>query len=314
MKRKQVLSLTAVLVVAAVMLLTVSLVQARWFHLSSMQFLVQEICTDGIYFGLADGGPARPNTAVLFELAGSVTISKPVTTLPHTVYLPPPGPEDIRSYSGFYVLHWPTPQSVGTQITITVMDGQVPRPIQDTNPLLIDNCSLGSLPGGTILHACSTDTPGTLHTSLNSSLHFPENLRIFNVDVQMFVTHTWDSDVIATLISPRGTQVQLFSGIGGSGDNFGSSCGLGNINPNFYLRDDGTYLTVTSPFPPSIGYYSAYRPQSPLSVLKGENASGNWTLNLVDNYPPLDDGQLLCWCLNVNGYYVNNLPSILKSN
>ncbi|HUL11091.1 MAG TPA: proprotein convertase P-domain-containing protein [Methylococcaceae bacterium] len=310
MKRKQVLSLAAVLVVAAVMLLTVSLVQARWFHLSTIQFLTQEVCTDGIYFGVADSGPSSIYTTV-FNLNNSVIVSKTVTTLPHTVYLPPL-PENIRDYSVFSVLHWPTPLSVGTPVTITLMDRQIPRDVP--GPSVVNNCSLGNLPGGTILHACSADVPGTLHTSLSSILYFPDNLRIINADLEMFVTHTYDSDVEATLISPHGTQVPLFNGIGGSGDNFGSSCGPGNINPNFYIRDDGDYLTDTNSFPPQSYYGTLYRPQSPLSALKDENAAGNWTLNLVDHFPPADDGQLLCWCLNVNGYYVNNLPSILKSN
>ena len=38
------------------------------------------------------------------------------------------------------------------------------------------------------------------------------------------ITHTWDSDLNVFLVSPSGTMVNLFSGIGGDGDNFTNTC------------------------------------------------------------------------------------------
>ena len=42
--------------------------------------------------------------------------------------------------------------------------------------------------------------------------------RIFDVNVQLNITHTWTSDLRITLIAPSGTSVLLVAGEGSSGD------------------------------------------------------------------------------------------------
>ena len=43
---------------------------------------------------------------------------------------------------------------------------------------------------------------------------------IDDVNVMLDVTHTWDEDLDVFLISPTGTRVELFEGVGGDGDHF----------------------------------------------------------------------------------------------
>jgi hypothetical protein len=46
------------------------------------------------------------------------------------------------------------------------------------------------------------------------------NGMIADVDVTLDITHTWNADLILTLVSPAGTRVELVRKIGGSSDNF----------------------------------------------------------------------------------------------
>jgi hypothetical protein len=61
----------------------------------------------------------------------------------------------------------------------------------------------------------STNVPLTIGTTanvtINSSLNIPSGGVISDVNITMDVTHTWINDLTATLISPSGTQVQLFA-------------------------------------------------------------------------------------------------------
>lgn len=85
------------------------------------------------------------------------------------------------------------------------------------------------------------------------------------------LTHTFTGDLVFKLTSPAGTSVILVAQRGSSGINF---CTL-------LLDDDNSY--------PSINTMSAagaasgnFAPDNPLSAFDGENANGNWTLNVAD--------------------------------
>lgn len=106
---------------------------------------------------------------------------------------------------------------------------------------------------------------------------------ILNLDI----AHAFVSDTIAVLESPTGTQVFLFGGIGGGGQNF--------INTTL---DDDAATPITSGSAPFTG---TFRPQQALANFAGEAADGVWVLELDDSFPPFDDGQLLAWSLSVNG-------------
>ncbi|MEL7426267.1 MAG: proprotein convertase P-domain-containing protein, partial [Bacteroidota bacterium] len=93
------------------------------------------------------------------------------------------------------------------------------------------------------------------------------------VSVTMDITHTWDSDIEATLISPAGTTLDLTSDNGGSGDNF----------TNTVFIDGGTPIgglgfasaPFTGNFEPEGGTFAA--------TFATEEIDGDWTLQICDD-------------------------------
>ncbi len=110
------------------------------------------------------------------------------------------------------------------------------------------------------------------------------NLAITDVNIRINIVHTWDSDVVATLIHPDGTRVLLFSGVGGSGDNFTNT-----------VLDDQASTSITTGTAPFTG---SFRPAGSLSSLINKGASGVWQLEIRDT-ASLDQGTLLNWSVIV---------------
>lgn len=105
---------------------------------------------------------------------------------------------------------------------------------------------------------------------------------IEDVNVQISIAHTYDSDLIITLIAPDSTRIVLARQRGGSGDNF-----------NGTLFDDGAAMPIgngTAPFGGS------FRPEEPLSILNGRNLIGTWTLEVAD-VAGGDVGALFNWSM-----------------
>lgn len=106
------------------------------------------------------------------------------------------------------------------------------------------------------------------------------------------LTHTWDSDLNVFLVSPNGTVVNLFSGIGGDGDNFTNTC-LSQTAPN-------SINTATAPFS------GTFKPQETLGNFNnGQDGNGVWKLRIIDTYPFADTGSVLSWSIT----FGNNAPA-----
>jgi subtilisin family serine protease/subtilisin-like proprotein convertase family protein len=116
-----------------------------------------------------------------------------------------------------------------------------------------------------------------------STITVSPGFTILDLDVQLNIAHTWDADLNVFLIGPTGTRVQLFRGVGGSGDNF-----TGTV-----LDDEASALITggTAPFSAS------YRPQGLLSAFDGTSAAGDWTLEITDEFRQ-DKGTLNSWSLD----------------
>lgn len=54
----------------------------------------------------------------------------------------------------------------------------------------------------------------------NSTMMIPESFEILGLNVQLDITHTADIDLDVYLLSPNGTTDELFTDVGGVGDNF----------------------------------------------------------------------------------------------
>ena len=100
------------------------------------------------------------------------------------------------------------------------------------------------------------------------------------VTVGLYITHTFDSDLLLELISPDGTTNILSANNGGGGHNYGGSCSP-DITRTFF-DDGGIPIPISSGSAPFIG---TFQPQTPLSVFTGKfgtNINGTWTLRALD--------------------------------
>ena len=143
----------------------------------------------------------------------------------------------------------------------------------------------GILDGGSRT-VSSTDVPKSIldYTTTTSTLLVSGGGSLTDVNVTLNITHTYDADLDAYLVSPSGTAVELFSYVGGSGDNF--------INTT--LDDEAaTAIAVgTAPFT------GKYRPEGLLADFDGEDPNGTWTLRVHDAAGG-DQGTLTGWSIAI---------------
>ncbi len=171
----------------------------------------------------------------------------------------------------------------------------------------LDSNSNGALDATPVGFVNSTSTP-ILDVATTTSTIVVAGFSNFiaDVNVRLNITHTFDSDLTVTLISPAGIRVPLFAGVGGSGDNF--------VNT---VLDDEAATAIGAGVAPFTG---SFRPISSLGVLDGVSANGTWTLEIRDTAAQ-DVGTLNNWGLDfldgeqstltrANGFYAFvGLPS-----
>lgn len=117
-----------------------------------------------------------------------------------------------------------------------------------------------------------------------SGLSTPLGASFGLVKVCLNITHTWDSDLNVSLIAPDGTPVNLFSGLGGDGDNFSGTC----------LSQEASESINQGSAP----FTGLFRPQQTLgNVNNGQSGNGVWTLRILDTYPDADTGSVLGWSI-----------------
>ncbi|MCC5638481.1 filamentous hemagglutinin N-terminal domain-containing protein [Nostoc sp. CHAB 5844] len=127
--------------------------------------------------------------------------------------------------------------------------------------IAVDIDSGGAIPTmGTIGDATFTFTVPNLGENIN------------NLDVQFSASHTYDSDLTVSLISPQGTELNLFDGVGGSGDNFQDT-----------VLDDSATSDIVNGSSPFTG---RFRPSGAggLAVFNGQSPAGTWTLRVTDSF------------------------------
>ena len=86
------------------------------------------------------------------------------------------------------------------------------------------------------------------------------------------------------MIAPDGRTVNLFTNVGGSGDNFSGT-----------TLDDAAATAITAGTAPFSG---TFQPQQPLALLNGATPNGTWTLRIVDTGPQ-DAGTLNSWSIQL---------------
>jgi uncharacterized repeat protein (TIGR01451 family) len=101
---------------------------------------------------------------------------------------------------------------------------------------------------------------------------------VSDVDLGVFLNHTYRSDLRITLTSPAGTTVNVMTNTAGSGDNLND---LFDDEATASITTHDTTATDSVITPPP--YSHSYKPASGLSAFDGQNASGAWTMVICDS-------------------------------
>ena len=156
--------------------------------------------------------------------------------------------------------------------------------------------TLGSL---NPLTQTSTTSSGDISVPLpdlgvaESTIVVPDAGAVTDVNVSVRLNHTFDGDLIISLIAPNGTEVRLSNQRGGAGDNFGTGANSCAGTPTVF--DDSAAVAISAGTAPFAG---SFRPDQPLSALNGGPTAGTWKLRISDN-AGLDVGTLFCWKLEI---------------
>ncbi|NUY81071.1 proprotein convertase P-domain-containing protein [Flavobacterium sp. MAH-1] len=127
------------------------------------------------------------------------------------------------------------------------------------------------------------EIPASEEITVAGYLNLSESFEIQKATVSMDISHTWVTDMAVTLISPTGTEIHLFSHVCGDADDVLAT-----------FDDNGATLNCNGT--PVIN--GAFRPETPLANLIGENSAGQWALQVYDEYPE-DGGFINSWSLNL---------------
>jgi subtilisin-like proprotein convertase family protein len=155
--------------------------------------------------------------------------------------------------------------------------------------ILFDTNSNGILDSKTVSSGTvNIAIPDNNLTGISSTIAisgFPANVQ--DVNVTLNITHTYVEDLQIFLTGPSGAKIPLIVNRGGNGQNF----------TNTTLDDEATFsiASITAAQNPFTG---SYRPESALSIFDGTPANGNWTLNILDDFPA-DVGTLVSWSLSM---------------
>jgi subtilisin-like proprotein convertase family protein len=135
----------------------------------------------------------------------------------------------------------------------------------------------------------STNIPITIidtaASTVNSTLNIPSGGTISDVNITMDLTHSYLGEVTATLISPAGTQVQIFKDV----------CASGASTRAVATFDDSGATAICGSNPTLSGVIKS---SQLLSAFNGQSSTGTWTLRIFDSANG-DGGILNSWSLNI---------------
>ncbi|HEY3265492.1 MAG TPA: M12 family metallo-peptidase [Armatimonadota bacterium] len=131
-------------------------------------------------------------------------------------------------------------------------------------------------------------------TTVEQTITVPYTSLVDQLRVGVRLDHGFDRDLEITLIAPDGTSVDLSSGNGGAGKNYGS--GAADCTGNYTVFDDAAPSSIQNAAAPFVG---SFRPEQPLSSFTGLSSAGVWTLRVAD-VAAGDSGVLYCWRLEMD--------------
>jgi subtilisin-like proprotein convertase family protein len=122
--------------------------------------------------------------------------------------------------------------------------------------------------------------------TITSEILFNGLSSILDINVTLDITHSFAGDLDVYLISPSGTQVELFTDVGGQFNDF--------QNTTLDDQAETSILTAVAPFSGS------FRAEGLLSDFAGEDPNGFWKL-LIRDTTAADEGTLNSWSLTIMG-------------
>lgn len=136
------------------------------------------------------------------------------------------------------------------------------------------------------LKACSNTLPKPILdlAYLYDTIFIDHEGVLFDLNVELDISHSFVGDLQIYLTSPAGEQIDLCIAHGGSGNNFTGT-----------IFDDGALTPISQGTPPFTG---SFKPDEPLESFTDTEIYGNWLLTIYDNTGG-DDGMLLNWCLDI---------------
>jgi subtilisin-like proprotein convertase family protein len=125
-------------------------------------------------------------------------------------------------------------------------------------------------------------------------LFIPDAGAVSDINVRVRLNHTFDGDLVISLIGPDGTEVVLSNRRGAGGDNFGSGANSCAGAPTTF--DDSAAALISAGTAPFAG---SFRPDSPLSAFNGKPTAGIWKLRVSDQ-AAADVGTIFCVQLEIS--------------
>ncbi len=298
------------LVILGLLLLGLRTAQARRFAQvdGSNYFDIMRVCRDGIEIGFARNGPSVDMTGAWWvQAAGNeLILAQENFTL---VSSPVPVPGGTASHSDYFTRYWldSTMLMPGHRIKMVLNETDSQDIWATVGDCLVDDGRFAA--EWWVFPDTSQDenNGGALPAgNANFQITVVMTQPIADVNVAMFVENDSTGDVLtltASLTSPEGTTVQLFSQVGDQGKNFGARCRkqngtlIGDPLADLVLDDVSLFDFTTPDVFRSAETPYAIHPQQPLDAFRGENGSGVWTLQLQKN--STTPATLRCWMLQI---------------
>jgi subtilisin-like proprotein convertase family protein len=124
-------------------------------------------------------------------------------------------------------------------------------------------------------------------------INVPDIGAVTDLNVKIRLNHTFDGDLVVSLISPDGTAVTLSNRRGAGGDNFGTGANDCSGTPTVF--DDEATAAISAGAAPFAG---SFTPDQPLSGFDGKPTAGTWKLRVSDQ-AGADVGTVFCAQLEI---------------
>jgi subtilisin-like proprotein convertase family protein len=182
------------------------------------------------------------------------------------------------------------PALCGTVLPVMVMINSSLGPVTRTYNLQIGRPT-GAIPASFSTGNLSVPIPDA------NTVEIPLNVvgvgSVADVNVRVRLNHTFDGDLVISLVHPDGTTVALANNRGGGGDNFGT--GVNDCSGTHTVFDDAAATAIGAGTVPFAG---TFRPDALLSGLNGKPVSSIWKLRVADT-ATLDTSTVGCFQLEI---------------